>query len=892
MLGRCRIPSIAFFLSSVLAIICSIPVAQADVKTHFELPAEPLAKALRDFATQAKRNIFYEPSVVRGLSAPAINGDFATVDVLALLLKGTRLRAVNVSGDTIEVFDGATSTHLDSSSPSVVRISYANAEGPAPTSSVASAESSSPNTANATTPEGKELEEITVTGTNLRGVDNKTVPLLTFDRDAIDRSGYATTQDFIDSLPQNFKSGANSADGVLTGNGLGNIENSTAANLRGLGSGSTLTLLNGHRVAASAYGSGVDLSMIPLSAVERIEVLTDGSSAVYGADAVGGVINIILRKDFNGQETSARLDTLTQGGGEQKQIGQSLGRTWNSGGALAVVQFEDSNAIHSDERTITENSPQPTDIYPSNKRYSGVFSGHQTLPNSVETFADVLAEHNDTFRALTAGGSSANTQLLKNKTDSQSVNAGLRWQPFGDWHLEGGALFSQVNTLSIVQFSPTQSGYTNGTPYLRNLDTIKEGDIKLDGTLWSSGGSSIKAAAGASYRREDFSSLISYTDTDRPVGRHVRAAFAEFYAPLISSANAMPGLQKLELSAAVRHDSYSDFGAKTNPRFAVFWSPIGPLGLRAAYSTSFRAPNPTEVIAAESANYVFVAPGYPLPNGTIGNVLVFGNQTLGPETSRNLTAGLDFTPQSLPGTRLSLNYYRIIYANRIIDSPISQNVFINPQIYGPLIKSFPSDAAVAAFVAGLEPPQTLIDFTPTGTGLAGVRYGFPYGDINATTEKTEGLDLGVHSIVSMAGNHKLIFDLNSTYIRELATTFCNSCTSTDLANTYGQALKFRLRGAAGWSNGILNTNAALNFANAYADTNIVPTGRIGSLTTADINVTWRLPVPSATTLGLSITNVFDANPPRTSPAFNGVSYDPSNSDPRGRTISVLARAQW
>jgi iron complex outermembrane receptor protein len=514
------------------------------------------------------------------------------------------------------------------------------------------------------------------------------------------------------------------------------------------------------------------------------------------------------------------------------------------------------------------------------------------LWNSLETFADVLAEHNDTFRAFTAGGFSPGTQLLKNKTNSQSVNAGLRWQPFGDWHLEGSALFSQVDTLSVVQFLPAQAGYTNGTPYLRNLDTIEEGDIKLDGTLWSGGGSSVKAAAGASIRHEDFSSLAPFINTDRPVDRHVRAVFAEFYAPLISSANALPALQRLDLSAAVRRDSYSDFGAKTNPRFALFWSPIESLGLRLAYSTSFRAPNPTEVINDETANYVFVVPGYPLPNGSIGNVLVFGNQTLGPETSRNLTAGLDFTPTFIPGTRLSLNYYRIIYANRIIDSPISQDVFINPQIYGPLIKPFGSDAAVAAFVAGLEPPQTLIDFTPTGTGFAGVRYGFPYGDINAAKEKTEGLDVGVHSVVSMAGGDKLIFDLNSTYIRELETTFCESCTSTDLANTYGQALKFRLRGAAGWSNGILSTNAAINFANAYADTNIVPTGRIGSLTTADINVTWRLPVFSATSVGLSVTNLFDANPPRTTPAFNGVAYDPSNSDPRGRTVSVLARVRW
>ncbi len=251
--------------------------------------------------------------------------------------------------------------------------------------------------------------------------------------------------------------------------------------------------------------------------------------------------------------------------------------------------------------------------------------------------------------------------------------------------------------------------------------------------------------------------MIPYSADDRAVNRHVHAVYAEMYAPLISPENAKPWMQKLELSAAVRSDSYSDFGSKTNPRFGIFWSPVAQIGVRAAYSTSFRTPNAAEAINDLTANNAFIVSDYPLPNGAAGNVLYFGNQILGPESSRNLTVGLDFSPITLPGTRLSINYYRLVYSNRIIDAPEATDVFVNPQVYGPLIKHFGSDAAVAAFLAGLQPPQTLYDFSDTGTGIAGVRYGFPYGDMNATKEKTEGLDLGAHSQVSLTGVNRLIF---------------------------------------------------------------------------------------------------------------------------------------
>ena len=884
----------ALFLSPLAEPAATTGTGARVEKSRFDIPAEDLGKALRDFAIQAKCNLSYDPANVEHLKAPAIKGAFTVPDALSLILRGTHLRAVNINENTIQVLDSAASTSGSNSAltGAVVRLAYATPDAPAPTNQDIPA---TPASSNATSDDNKTagLEEIVVTGTNISGVENKTVPLLTFDRDAIDRSGYATIADFITALPQNVKSGTNSADGILSGaiGRFNNVENSTAANLRGLGSNSTLTLINGHRVAASSFGTGVDLSVIPLSAVERIDVLTDGSSAVYGADAVGGVVNIILRKDFNGEETSARLDTLSRGGGELKQIGQSIGRTWSTGGALAVFQFEDSNPLRSDQRTFTAGLPKPTDTLPISKRYSGVLSAHQDLGGSLEGFLDAVLEHDISQRSNTDAGRPPHEQIIDSKTNSTSASTGLRWQPFGDWHLEGSALFSQVDTLVSEDFIPADPPYINGTPFTNPIETIKEGDIKLDGTLWTSGGSSVKAAVGASYRQEEFSDI--QIQAQPIVSRHVRAAFAEIYAPLVTEGNALAWVRKLDLSAAVRDDSYSDFGAKTNPRFGVFFAPIDQVSLRVAYSTSFRVPDATELGTAAASDRVIIESHIPQPNDPTGNasVLFFGNQTLHPETSRNLTAGLDFLPTALPTTRFSLNYYRILFNNRITSPPLSASIFLNPRIYGPLIRQFPNDSAVEAFVAGLEPPQQVFDLSAGHTGLAGIRYGYSYGYINAAHVNTEGLDFVAHSLLSLGGPNKLTLDFNATYIRDLETAFCDACTSTDLANTYGQPLKLRLRAAGGWSNGTVSANAAVNFANAYSDTNLLPPGRITSFTTLDLNTSWHIGA-SGTTLSLIILNALNSNPPHTAPAFNDVGYDPTNADPRGRTLSLQARQAW
>src|SRR5260370_41341037 len=121
MCGRAGIILLAIFAAILSSgpspsLASETPPTRPEIKSHFELPAESLDKALRDFAAQANCNISYEPAIVAGLQAPAIKGEFTVGRVLALLLKGTRLRAVNVNENTIQILEKPRSTSRDATS--------------------------------------------------------------------------------------------------------------------------------------------------------------------------------------------------------------------------------------------------------------------------------------------------------------------------------------------------------------------------------------------------------------------------------------------------------------------------------------------------------------------------------------------------------------------------------------------------------------------------------------------------------------------------------------------------------------------------------------------------------------------------------------------------------
>ncbi len=166
----------------------------------------------------------------------------------------------------------------------------------------------------------QKVDRIEVTGSSIKRIaDEGALPLQIITREEIDREGITSAEQLVSLLSANGNGADNMSSNVafsINANENRNSDSVAGANLRGLGSASTLILLNGRRVSThGARGNTVDLNAIPLAAVARVEILKDGASAVYGTDAIGGVINFIMRKDFTGVQLTAGTNITHDGGG-------------------------------------------------------------------------------------------------------------------------------------------------------------------------------------------------------------------------------------------------------------------------------------------------------------------------------------------------------------------------------------------------------------------------------------------------------------------------------------------------------------------------------------------------------------------------------------------------
>ena len=187
------------------------------------------------------------------------------------------------------------------------------------------------------------LEAIVVTGTHIHGVDAAGSNVIVISREQIDASGYGRIEDVLATVTQNFN--RNSAAVSDLDDAHNSLARGTEVQLRGLGEGTTLTLVNGQRQGASGYqGSFIDVSSIPAAAVERIEILPEGSSALYGSDAIGGVVNVVLRKNFEGFEARARGSSADGDAGE-RTIAGLWGHAGADGHMLLGVQYDGSRAL-------------------------------------------------------------------------------------------------------------------------------------------------------------------------------------------------------------------------------------------------------------------------------------------------------------------------------------------------------------------------------------------------------------------------------------------------------------------------------------------------------------------------------------------------------------------
>ena len=192
-----------------------------------------------------------------------------------------------------------------------------------------------------------QLEQIEVLGSHIRNVDLETQhPLLTLDRADIQRTGLTSIADIVQAIV---------ANGETLNRNINNSDFNHGAqevNLRSLGSNRTLVLVDGARWVQETSGS-VDLSAIPLALVDRVEVLLDGASPIYGSDAIAGVINIITRKNYDGGELGVYFGQTDHDDGERRAYDLTFGRKGDGWSASGGIEYSRDDPVFAGNRAIS-----------------------------------------------------------------------------------------------------------------------------------------------------------------------------------------------------------------------------------------------------------------------------------------------------------------------------------------------------------------------------------------------------------------------------------------------------------------------------------------------------------------------------------------------------------
>lgn len=873
-------------------------------------------------------------------------------------------------------------------------------------------------------------DRVIITGTAIRGVAPVGSATLNVERETLVEAPVRDATEIIRSLPQASGLGIQEAGGGF------NVSRGSGVNLRGLGNNATLVLIDGHRLAGQGVISQyADPSQIPFAAIERVEVVTDGASAIYGSDAVAGVVNYILRRDVEGLEITAR-----KGGSEYYDtwsVDAVGGLSWTSGAIILGGSYDFRGAMRQGENPLlrqdltrygfndfrfqgTTNTPGIPGNIVANSRVYGIPTGVPLTaanilarvgqPNLADTsdYLDYLPERTRTsvyLRARQEIGSSAEVSysLLYSDRDSFTRRQGttnirvlptspyyipgITTDPFGylvsynlakdgvplqntanydvtenhtvdlrvdlasDWQLnayvtrgtsEGCGTCQRVvhEVLPNLIANPPFTGFdpysTTPNPtgaaslFADSIQAAKFGlwdyVAKLDGPVFSLPAGQVRLAVGGEFAKSSmaFNLVTTNRNLDTPrrfetqrnnsTEREVTSVFGEAYLPIFSGQNAIPGFQSLDISAAVRYDDYSDFGATTNPKVGVTWEPIGDLLVRGTWGTSFRAPSLTEnnpgVLEFVTATNVTNAAGDPtipvnLPVLNQSTVLTRTGNTAGlePETADVWSLGFELQPSWLEGFRGSVTYYNVSYQNRIENVPNLNGALssaANRQLYRDFIIAAPQPSTCVngnqatynpLYLPFLRSPTASLnlDSIPNLCALTAILNG---GQRNLGDQEQNGVDVSAtYDFATGIGD----FTIGATYskILDLKKQLVPNGPLVDVLDTMAFQVGNRGRFNLGWRVGGFSANAFLNYIGEYQNTTgvsvrgtVVPRQNVDSWKTLDATFAYDFSQGWASDLrvSLNVQNVTDEDPPL---VYNGQNvFDIANANPYGRIWNV------
>lgn len=751
-------------------------------------------------------------------------------------------------------------------------------------------------------------EDVTVVGSNIRGLNiAPSSPVIVFDKADIDRTGVVTVQQFLEKLPQNVGSGANA--GNVANSGVDrdvtvNDGRGSSINLRGLGTGTTLTLVNGRRVTASNQFQYVDVSLIPMSAVERIEILTDGASAIYGTDAIGGVVNIVLRTDFTGYETLVRFGSVTTGGMQDLQGALTGGWSWSGGNALVSYEYLTQDNLPITDRDFSDNPPLPFDLLPRSKRHSVYGMMSQRLAKTLAL--DVSGMY--AYRDVTAiRGFFTDFETNVPNTEQYDVSTGLKYDLSARWQVRLNGTVGR-NFVENTGFRTTTTGalgVISPSSEFRITTDFRFVDLTTDGPLFSLPGGEVRAALGASYRHDAYlRTNISSSGVRNPDTRGTRgvtSAYGEGVIPVVGSTNRVPGIERLDITGAVRYDRFSDVGDTVNPKLGAAWRVTRDLLIRGTWGTSFRAPLFQDLTTRFDFAQAVRLPDPTSPAGSTVTLFRGGaDPNLGPERADTWTTGVEFTPARLPDLSLRLTYYNVDYRDRIDRGGPANitTIFQQEAAYAAVITRSPSRALIEeALAAGRAGAGVFI----ARTGPFALPPGLTEFDAGALVDNRtrnnastfqDGLDLDARYGFAV-GDSRVGLTLAGQYILNGTRRVVATSPEAQAINLSFLPVDLRVRPGATFNRGGWSGAAFLNYTGSYTDLSNSADSSVEPWKTVDMSVRYASAqgLLRNTSFALGVQNLFDADPPFVVTNF-GIGFDPTNANPLGRFLSLTVTRTW
>ena len=637
------------------------------------------------------------------------------------------------------------------------------------------------------------METFNVTGSYLPPAANAVaVPVITIGTKAIENSGEnVNILDILKKTVPQFSGNTN------LGSSNGNIQNNSTygGSQLALRNASTLVLVNGRRMAYAPVGATggfqfVDVNMIPVAAVERIEVLADGASAIYGSDAVGGVVNIILRSDYEGFEVGGRYGYSTNFGNYAERSAYIVGGTGNGKTSMTVsAEWVKVDPILNYERpfatptygtqsfagSVSLSGVAPAAFYLLNPSLNaptvvpggqspgalvaaGVYSGpnstttqtnifnlaryvtqiigndrqamtfdfnHQ-INDRVAAFGDFMYSYTHTLEQINGQPITATIQpggpnnpfnvavVARNRLvdhprqyleDTLGIRGifGLRGKISEDWSWESAADYNRITmdyqNSGVINQANLTAAIANGTINLFAIhqapgavessaivgtatgtfvSSLSNYDFKVHGKVVDLPAGSLDLATGVEIRQESLSAVADPLSQISPVtgalgwngattlypfsvGRTVKSLFGEVRVPIFKD---LPGAHLLELTAAVRTETYSDTDGPTVPKISLRYLPFNDeFALRGTYSKSFSAPTLFQLYGPSGQGFSPTL-NFTALNGTpVNNIqtqqTTGANPALHPARSENFTLGTVYSPKAIKGLSISVDYWNV-----------------------------------------------------------------------------------------------------------------------------------------------------------------------------------------------------------------------------------------